>query len=210
MNKIIKALCLAMILGICVFAQTDNSDEYKKNEVFVGYSNQQVGLNFDRQTFNGFEGSYVRNFTRYVGVKGDVSGAYNSNTFTTGSLNSNGGFSTFRVEVDSSVYNFLGGVQFKDNANKGRLKPFGHALAGVAYRRFNTRNPRCVSNCNNTVSTPFLFNGSENGFSAAVGGGLDVKITDKIDIRALQVDYNPNFVNGGRSDNVRFSTGIVF
>lgn len=210
MNKIIGALCLVMILGICVFAQTNNNDEYKKNEFFVGFSNQQVGLNFNRQSHNGFEGSYVRNFSRYVGVKGDASGVYNNNSFTANSLNINGTLTSFRIKNSSSIYNFLGGVQIKDNASKARLKPFGHALAGVAYRRTKVKEASCVSaTCPGGVPRiDFTF--SDNGFSAAVGGGLDVRITDKIDIRAIQVDYNPVFVNGGRTDSVRFSTGIVF
>ncbi len=209
MKKLVKALCLTIALSICVFAQTDNSDEIKKNEFFVGYSNQQVGLNSSRQIFNGFEGSYTRNISRYVGIKGDVSGAYN-NTFTSIPVNTNGSFSDVRVKNSSSVYNFLGGVQFKDNAKTSKLKPFGHVLAGVAYRRFKVKDDQCITNCNNVVQTPFLFKGSNNGFSAALGGGLDVKITDNIDIRAIQVDYNPVFINSGRTDSVRFSTGIVF
>ena len=209
MSKIFKALCLIMSIGGCIFAQTNNGDEYNKNEVFIGYSNQQVGVNFDAQTYNGFEGSYTRNFTRYVGIRGDVSAAYNNNTFTTSSLYNVNVISDFRVETSQSLYNFLGGVQVKDNAKKGKLKPFGHALAGVAYRRFETNNVRCISNCGTATTTPFLFKGGDNGFSAAVGGGLDVRVNNKFDVRAIQVDYNPVFTNGGRTNNVRFGVGIV-
>lgn len=29
------------------------------------------------------------------------------------------------------------------------------------------------------------------GFAAAFGGGLDVRLNDRIDIRVIQIDYNP-------------------
>ncbi len=56
MNKLITAFCLAIISGVCVFAQT--GEEYNRNEFFVGYSNQQVDRG-EHTTFNGFEGSYT-------------------------------------------------------------------------------------------------------------------------------------------------------
>jgi opacity protein-like surface antigen len=29
------------------------------------------------------------------------------------------------------------------------------------------------------------------GFTAAIGGGLDIRLSDRVAIRAIQVDYNP-------------------
>jgi hypothetical protein len=80
MSKLIKAFFLTTILSVCVFAQS-GSGEYKRNEFYGGYSNQQVD-NFDRQTFNGFEAAYVRNIRRYVGIKGDFSAAYRRDDFS--------------------------------------------------------------------------------------------------------------------------------
>lgn len=209
MNKLIKAFSLTIFLSICVFAQ-DNSDEYKRNEFYAGYSNQQVD-NFDRQSFNGFEAAYVRNIRRYVGIKGDFSAAFRKNDFE-GSLPTlipGGTVASFRGKNTTSLYNFLGGVQIKDNASTARFKPFAHALAGVAHIR-NTSSITCTSGNCSTSFTPGSFTFSDTGFSAALGGGLDVRINDKIDFRLIQVDYNPIRTGGSWNNNVRFGIGFVF
>ena len=40
-----------------------------------------------------------------------------------------------------------------------------------------------------------------------LGGGLDLRMTDKYDLRAIQVDYNQ--ANAGRDKSVRVGMGIV-
>ncbi len=198
MKKLLTAFCLTIITSVCAFAQT--ADDYNKNEFFVGYSNQQVDRgNYDN--FNGAEGSYVRNVSRYFGIKGDVSGSFRNDSFES-SIQIGTTTTTFRGENKDSIYNFLGGVQVKDNASKSRFKPFGHALAGVAHYR-----SKFESSTNNTN----VFGGTfkETGFSAAVGGGLDIKINDRFDFRAIQADYNPTRVNGYWSNNFRFGIGLV-
>ena len=202
MCKFMKAFCLTIALSVGVFAQT-NSDEYKKNEYFVGYSNQQVDRG-DFNTHHGFEGSYVRNVSRYFGIKGDISGAYRKDSFNDSIIFFPGGTTTnFRSENTNSLYNFLGGVQIKDNASKARLKPFGHALAGVAYNRSKYK-----TSINGVASPDFINN--QVGFAAALGGGLDVRINDRFDIRAIQVDYNPVRNFGFFSNNFRLGFGVVF
>ena len=202
MYKFVNILCLTFVLSVSIFAQT-NTDEYKKNEFYVGYSNQQVDTG-NYSTLNGFEGSYVRNVHRYFGIKGDVSGTYKNrkNSFTT---NNN----TISFEQNRAVYNFLGGVQIKDNSSDAKVKPFAHVLAGVGNVRNKTKNYACTGpNCPTFVNLNGTF--SETGFASAVGGGLDIKINDKIDFRAIQVDYNPIRNGGSTMDNVRFGIGVVF
>ena len=186
--------------SVCAFAQT--ADDYNKNEFFVGYSNQQIDRG-DYNNFNGAEGSYVRNVNRYFGIKTDVSASFRNESFT-GNLQLVPGGSpvTYRSESKNSVYNFLGGVQVRDNASKARLKPFGHALAGVAYSRDKFSS-------SGLGSTPFAFTSNNTGFAAAFGGGLDIKINDRFDLRAIQADYNPTRFSGYWGNNFRFGIGIV-
>jgi hypothetical protein len=56
----------------------------------------------------------------------------------------------------------------------------------------------------------FGFIVNETGFGGAFGGGLDIKINDRIDFRAIQVDYNPVYTNRSFDNNVRIGVGIVF
>ena len=205
MFKLIKAFCLTIVLSVCVFAQTNTGDEYKKYEFFVGYSNQQIDVP-NSPTFHGFEVSVTRNIHRYFGIKADVSGAYRNTSFT--STVSNGTTTTtFSADQKRSLYNFLGGVQVKDNATEGRLKPFGHALVGVGHTRGKISNVVCQgTTCPPIAETSF----HDTGFAGAFGGGLDIKINNRIDFRALQVDYNPVYTSRSFDNNVRFGIGFVF
>lgn len=199
MNKLLTAFCLAIVTSVGAFAQA--ADEYNKNEFFVGYSNQLVDRG-SRDSFSGVEGSYVRNVSRYVGIKGDISGTFRNDDFET-SFTTPAGPTRFRTENKNSLYNFLGGVQIKDNASEARVKPFGHALAGVAHTRtkFET---------SGSVIGSFDDTFSDTGFAAALGGGIDVRVNERFDIRAIQVDYNPIRIGEQWSQNIRFGIGIVF
>lgn len=211
MNNVIKAFCLAVILCVPVAAQTSgSSDDYNKNEFYVGYSNQQVD-NGNRSSFNGFEGSFTRNVSKWVGIRGTISGAYNRRTLSGNSLDPATGNFGFEVDNNRSVYNFLGGVQIKNNASQKKIKPFAFALGGVAVSRTEYKNLRCSSQVCPAVVPPFFFTGSfsTTKLAGAFGGGIDVRINDRFDFRAIQVDYNPVQRNGGVNHNFRIGAGIV-
>jgi hypothetical protein len=58
-------------------------------------------------------------------------------------------------------------------------------------------------------SFPGATSRSGSGLAGAVGGGLDIRINDRFDIRAGQIDYNPAHLNGVTVHNVRFGAGLV-
>jgi opacity protein-like surface antigen len=104
-------------------------------------------------------------------------------------------------------------VQIKDNSKEGsRFRPFGHALAGVAVGKSKIDNSFFSSGfCQQTgVDCRGDFSDSETGFAAAIGGGIDIKATERFSIRAIQVDYNPTRFNGSTQNNFRFGLGVVF
>jgi opacity protein-like surface antigen len=196
-----KLLFLALFIACsapAAFAQSD----YDKVNVFVGYSHNRVdtGLADDdpdiddivdeREGFNGVNGSVTGNVTRYVGLKGDYS--FHTKTFSDTAFPG--------VEVRSNLHNFLGGVQFRDNAKETKVKPFAHVLAGAAHATFDVRG----------LATPLDFDDSETGFAMAVGGGLDFRVNDRIDIRAVQFDYNPTRLASETQHNFRVGIGVVF
>ena len=215
MNKLILAFCLMVASSIFAVAQ---STDYKKYEAYVGFSNNQIDTGVDsgndirsffndRRSFNGFEAAGVYNFHRYVGAKVDVSGTYRNRTQTL-AFNTGTTTATFTSEAKRSAYNVLGGIQVKDNSSNARIKPFAHGLVGLGHQRINLRNVSCTG----VAACPsFITNGSDSGFAGAFGGGLDVKVSDRVDIRAVQVDYNPVwFGDGATQHNVRFGVGVVF
>ena len=209
-----KTILIGTMIFACASIAAAQSD-YKKFEFFGGYSHNRVdtGIGDDdpsvqdifdeREGFNGFEISATGNLTRFIGLKGDFSGHFKSRTFPIP------GIPSASVDIDTRLFNFLGGVQIKDNSNEGTFKPFVHALAGVAHARarLEFNDVACVaivpSPCANSTE-------SETGFAAAFGGGLDIRASDRISIRAIQVDYNPTRLFDSTQHNFRIGVGIVF
>ena len=209
-----KTILIGTLIIACASIAAAQSD-YKKFEFFGGYSHNRVdtGLGdsdpsvqdiFDeREGFHGFEVSATGNLTRYIGIKGDFSAHFKNATFPVpGATGAN-------VDVDSRLFNFLGGVQIKDNSNEGTFKPFAHALVGVANGRASVdfNNVACVA-IFPSPCTPFTE--SETGFAGAFGGGIDIRASDRISIRAIQIDYNPTRLFDSTQHNFRFGVGIVF
>jgi hypothetical protein len=216
MNRSITVFVFVMITGLCTFAQTD---EIKRVEFFAGYSFGSAGVNFGsdgpagevyrrRAGHHGFNGSAVVNVSRYFGVKGDLSGTYKTGRFSfqvpTGIQSMP--VTTISFEAKASLYNFLGGIQVKDNASDARFQPFAHALVGAGHRR-NTIEGEGFT-CITIIPCPGST--TETAFAGAFGGGLDVRLNRRVAIRVFQADYNPIKFNAGTDHNFRFSTGLVF
>jgi hypothetical protein len=73
---------------------------------------------------NGFNASITGNFSKYVGAKFD---------FAVHGKKDNFDFDGDRFQTRYRIYNYLGGIQVKNNEKDGpRVKPFAHFLAGVA------------------------------------------------------------------------------
>lgn len=205
MLRIIFCLAILMLFVSTEFAQQNT--ENNKFEIFGGYSNNQVessagtidsagNFSKSRDSHNGFEVSGTGNINRYFGIKGDFSAVFRSGD----------NFSS------SSVYNLLGGIQIKDNAGKGsRFRPFAHALVGTALTQSVTDYSKLApQTCVQLKVSCSKFNTNNSGLAVAIGGGLDIKATKRMTIRAIQIDYNPIHVDTNTQDNVRFSIGFVF
>ena len=221
-KRAIIALSIAAIGAASAVAQAQPVDDIKKGEFYVGYSNGQVdtGLdggsfvieNFrDRESFNGVNVSGVYNVNRYFGVKGDVSVAFNNteynDTISTGGLD-------YQIHFDSknTLSNFVAGVQIKDNSKSGVFKPFAHAMAGAAHARTKISEFGCIGPVGGNCAPFDLQNEtfSSTGFSTVIGGGIDFRISDRFQVRAIQLDYNPTRFEGSWQHNYRIGAGIVF
>jgi hypothetical protein len=97
-------------------------------------------------------------------------------------------------------------VQFKDNAKQGRAKPFAHLLVGAAHAKVAFDNSPCLE----ALGFACLTDESETGLAGAVGGGLDIRLSERFDFRAVQFDYNPTHLGSETQHNFRVGIGIVF
>lgn len=220
-KKAIIALSIAAASAASVLAQS-SGDDYKKGEFFVGYSNGQVDTGIDsgdsardffrdRENFNGVNVSGVYNFSRYVGAKGDMSVTVNKNNFSE-SFSSGGANYTLGFENKNQLWNFVGGLQVKDNQKAGVFKPFAHAMIGAAHARAKFENFTCTTTAGGNCApfNPGTETFTSTGFSGVFGGGIDFRLNNKVQIRAIQFDYNPTRLEGEWQNNLRIGAGIVF
>lgn len=189
MNKLYLSFFSIILFTAFAAAQTE---DYHKAEVSGGYSFNRVNDDGESLNFHGFDTSVTGNFSKYAGIKFNVSGHYKK--FDEGG---------FRANL--SLYNILAGIQIKNNSKERRVKPFAHLMAGIARGRFvvNVPPPLCVP------PNPCRVTESDTGFSMAAGGGIDIKASKRVDIRLIQADYNPNRLGGTWQNNFRVGIGIV-
>lgn len=207
-----KLLSLAIMIVACASMSFAQSTDYNKVEFFGGFSHNRVDTGIDdsepelsdiineREGFNGFNASITGNVSRYFGLKFDLAGHFKNKSFPIGSAS---------VDIDSSVFNFLGGVQLKDNSKEARFKPFAHALVGAARVRNKVDFSDTICVAVFPSPCPQDFTDSETGLAGAFGGGLDFRVSDRVDVRAIQFDYNPTRVFDATQHNFRIGVGIV-
>jgi hypothetical protein len=194
-----KAFIAALFLVACAAVSFAQTPEFQKNEVYVGYSANEVDTqgafssnpnDTGRDHFNGFNVEATRNVSRYLGVQADYSFHQKSQDVPVGTATGN---------VRARLQQFMGGVKVQDNALDVRFRPFAHALVGVAHDSVDAIVPSIITT-----------NTSDNGLALAIGGGLDIRATKHIDVRAIQLDYNPNRNNGDTDHNFRIGAGLNF
>ena len=197
----------ALISAASVFAAAQDTN---KVEFFGGYSymNIDTGLDdFDEDFFDsragmhGFNASITGNVSKRIGLKFDFS------------THSKDIFSDSSITVKARNNQYMGGVQFKNNEKDGPVvKPFAHVLAGVANQRLS-----CEGDCFLSEGSSSNFTETQNNFTMAFGGGLDIKVHRRVDIRVFQFDYNPTWFKGNDTlgtesftqHNVRLNFGVV-
>jgi opacity protein-like surface antigen len=179
MRKLLFIVALAFALPVIAQAQ-----DSPRTEIFGGYSYLRLDedLNDDRD-LNGWNASVNQNIFKWLGFKADFSGHYGNSTVLLG------------TGADLNTYFFLFGPQFSLRKYK-RYQPFGHVLFGAVRSDVDA----------------FVSGGphaNDTAFAMAVGGGLDVKVLDKLSVRLFQADYILTRFNDDNQSNFRASTGLV-
>jgi len=202
-TKTTFAVHVVAVLSILLVAAKASAQEPPRIQLYGGYSLLHPNLpDFDSDpavsrtvetllgNLSGWNSGITVGLTRSFGVTADFSGYYkNMNTTVDGS----------RFDANLRAYTFLFGPQFQKNGEQ--LRPFVRALFGVAH-----------GSAKATVDGE-SGEGTKSVFAASIGGGLDVKVADRVAIRAAQLDYYPFRTSEGGGltfNNFRFSTGVVF
>lgn len=208
-----KLVFLAIFILACASMAAAQSDDYHRVEVFGGYSHNRIDTGIgdadpdlsdiidEREGFHGFNASVTGNMTRYFGLKFDVSGHFKKKTFPIAG--------TATLDLDSDLFQFMGGVQLKDNSTETRFKPFAHALFGIARSSNEGRFSNDICAAVFPSPCPSDFDENDTGWAGAFGGGIDIRAGKRIDIRVIQFDYNPTRLFDSTQHNFRIGAGIV-
>jgi len=139
------------------------------------------GYSWSGGNFHGWNASVAGNINKHLGIVADFSGHYGSELGI--------------VKVNQHAHSFLFGprVSFRGK----RLTPFVYGLFGAT--RF----------AESAVINGQHLSAVSNGFSLAIGGGLDVKVNDRIAVRAFQLDYFRPIVNNEPNNRGRLAFGVV-
>lgn len=206
MRKLINTAIVAAFMFVVSVPFVAAQDDIHKGEFFAGYTYQRTSNDYlqfladegaNLKNGNGFNVAGTYNFSRYLGAKGEFGWVRGSKSIE--------GFDLKLTETS-----FMGGIQVKDNQVEGsKMRPFAHVLMGM-----------------NRVTVPgvgmsMVMEGPLGGgpidttktkFAMAIGGGLDYRVSDRMSIRAIQVDYKPTFTGDEfiqTMSGLRFSFGIV-
>jgi len=203
------------------FATVSPILEAQKTEVSVNYSlvvyNPAKSLAGERN-FNGGGGSVGRNFGTFFTLKGEFEG-YATTTFTwhpvvapanmtstrNVQMNPAAAAATGTINTQANMFTYLFGPQFNLPIHKSRL--FGETLFGGAHT--------------NGYANFFAADGltslhpTNDGFSMAIGGGLDFRIADHVAVRPAQLDYfltryEWKQLGINNQSNFRYQGGAVF
>ena len=218
MKKLLLLAALILMMPVLASAQDDTPEV----EVFGGYSylradEELIGIGDDNEDLHGWNGSVAYSLNDWFGLEADFAGHYGSDRTTLVSpVFGPTPFPSVTLDVDADArqHTFLFGPRV--TARGDRVTGFGHALFGGAniHREIRSTPVGPVPPGINPIS----FEDSETSFAMAVGGGIDINLSDRVAIRAIQADYlmtryEDERVFGSGADsqhNARFSVGIVF
>jgi hypothetical protein len=82
------------------------------------------------------------------------------------------------------------------------MRPFAHALFGASLFRGFTSDLRPSNNV-------YTFDDATS-FAMALGGGLDLRVSKRIDVRLIQFDYTPTFFRSGTAKQFSDISGHCF
>lgn len=195
MNKMRFAIiptCLVLLTSLNLLGQPKRE---KGGEFFAGYALTRMdyegmlsdrGLSTDAGgiNFNGFNAAYTRHLvhtsvTDTVGLKLDIGGTFGEADFG-------------NLDETVRIWTVAAGPVFTNRSHE-YLQPYVHALFGAGYIDGS------------------LGAGIEDdaGFAFILGGGLDLKFSERLAYRIGQLDYQAMRHDGTTINNFRFGTGLT-
>jgi opacity protein-like surface antigen len=188
----ISLMLKAAGIGIALFLFAGlASAQIPSGNVFLGFSYENtnssaLNLHLSRPNLHGWEASFEGKVLPFVGIVGDVSGHYGSQSFAEPTPNG-----LEHINVTGHEQEYLVGPRL--SVPVGKFTPFGEVLVGVAH-----------IHTGGTLPGP-----SNTSFATAVGGGLDYRLFGPVAAR-VEGDYLRTRFFNSTQNNLRLSAGVVF
>ncbi|MEP7341458.1 MAG: hypothetical protein ABI977_27250 [Acidobacteriota bacterium] len=201
-----RAISIVLLLAFAAVGAV--AQDHPKTELFGGYSfvrTEEESIDLTRLGapgvtakqsaghLNGWNIAVTGNFKSWAGGVADFSGVYGSIDYNLSGLGS--------VRAHTNFHTFLFGPQFYFRGNNATV--FVRGMIGA------------VKLDQSVTLYGQKSEADETAFAAGFGGGLDVRLSERISLRAFQADFILTRFDGQRiaSDTqktVRVSTGFVF
>src|SRR5579872_56745 len=152
-------LVLLGLISSAFAQQPAGNDTESRIDVFGGYSY----LRESQRNWNGWNVGLAGNINRWFAIAADFDGHYHSES----------GLSVFgdTLDISGHEYGYTAGPRVSLR-NKSRLTPFAFAMLGGLH----------------LGATSGAAHASLNGFAMHIGGGLDVRLNERLSARVIQAD----------------------
>ncbi|PYX85802.1 MAG: hypothetical protein DMG68_17150 [Acidobacteria bacterium] len=189
------------VVLVCLLIAVAASAQIPGGSVYVGYSYFRADLSsnhplapvFSNSNLNGWNGALELKMLPWISGVADFGGNYGDARGTPACEAIIPCPAPF--DVRANLHTYLFGP--RASISIGRIRPFAHALFGVAQ-----------ISAHGSGSGGVTLSASDTAFSTAIGGGLDYKLIKGIAWR-FQGDYLQTRFFSNTQNNFRFSTGIV-
>lgn len=202
-RPVLLIACAGFLLG----------QEVPKADLFFGYSflRYNSAQTIPAFTANGGIGTFAWNFGDHLGLEAELGGYHNGNVKN--------------YQFDSTSFSYLFGPRISWGRHK-KFDPYMHVLFGG--QNFSTSIAQSSILVVNPLTTSKLSNGryqtATNAFAMAAGGGIDIRLSKRVTLRPVQIDYYltrfeaPNITvppgasvpSARNQNNFRYAAGIAF
>jgi len=216
MRKLVIVGILVLAMSGLALAQDFPKNEffggysYLRNDLadstswLAGYYNSDFGT-AGKGNGHGFEVAYTRNLNKWFGIKADFSTHFGKVKMDASDVYSYDYPDEYYNEAHKETYNQKGTADFRQYMflfgpeislrKYDTFRPYAHVLFGFTHIDVHKINLSYTDLYECDYCTPYFETDSVTGkatgrsFAFAVGGGVDIKLNNKVSLRLPQIDY---------------------
>ncbi len=201
-NRRLHITWFVLATGMALSAQSLPQVEFSAGYTYMDFHANVPQLT--SQSFNGGGGAVVYNVLSWLGVKAEIMG-YSFGSGWTHKLVELG----YTGSASANMFTYQFGPQIKKHS--GKLQPYAQTLYGIAHSSGYAAVLRAKGSGTYVLASG---GGNDNAFAMEIGGGLDIPVSKRVQIRPVELDYQltrfgfQNF--SANQNNFKYFGGINF